>query len=29
MDGTGEHAVNEVSQAQKLKDQMFSLICGS
>jgi hypothetical protein len=28
MDGTGEHNLSEVSQAQKAKSLMFSLICG-
>jgi hypothetical protein len=28
MDGTGEHHLNEVSQAQKAKNCVFSLICG-
>jgi hypothetical protein len=29
MDGTGEHHVTEVSQSQKDKNHIYSLICGS
>jgi hypothetical protein len=29
MDGTGELHLSKVSQAQKIKGHMFSLICGS
>jgi hypothetical protein len=28
MDGTGEHMLSEVSQAQKAKNHIFSLMCG-